>query len=59
MEPYCFLGANSTIRDGIVVARECIVGAGALVLKDTEEKGVYKGNPAVLLTKKSNELKKI
>jgi sugar O-acyltransferase (sialic acid O-acetyltransferase NeuD family) len=59
VEPYCFIGANSTIRNDITIASECVVGAGALVLEDTEEKCVYKGNPAVLLPKKSDELKRI
>jgi sugar O-acyltransferase (sialic acid O-acetyltransferase NeuD family) len=59
VEPYCFLGANSTIRDGITVARECIIGAGTLILEDTQEKGVYKGNPAVCLPIPSDELRGI
>jgi sugar O-acyltransferase (sialic acid O-acetyltransferase NeuD family) len=57
VEPYSFLGANSTIRDRITIARECVIGAGALILKDTQKRGVYKGHPAILLPKPSNELR--
>ena len=59
IEPYCFLGVNSTLRDGITIAKECVIGAGALILEDTQEKGVYTGNPAQLLPKSSDELSKI
>jgi sugar O-acyltransferase (sialic acid O-acetyltransferase NeuD family) len=59
VEPYCFLGANSTIRNDITVARECIIGAGTLILENTQEKGVYKGNPPQLLPMPSDELKSV
>jgi sugar O-acyltransferase (sialic acid O-acetyltransferase NeuD family) len=59
VESYCFLGANSTIADSVTVARECVIGAGALILKDTQEKGVYRGNPPVLLPVSSDKLHKI
>jgi sugar O-acyltransferase (sialic acid O-acetyltransferase NeuD family) len=59
VEPYCFIGANATIRNDVTIARESIVGAGALILEDTQEKGVYKGNPAVLLPVPSDKLKRI
>jgi sugar O-acyltransferase (sialic acid O-acetyltransferase NeuD family) len=42
IEPFCFLGVNATIRDETVVARETLVGAGALILKDTKPGEVYK-----------------
>lgn len=58
VEPYCFLGANATLRDGIVIARECILGAGALILKNTQERGVYIGNPAHLFPEPSNQLRR-
>ena len=55
--PYCIIGANSTIRDGgITIARECIIGAGVYVAKDTKERGVYINRPAEPLPKPSNEL---
>lgn len=42
IEPHCFLGANATIRDETILARETLVGAGALILRDTQEFEVYK-----------------
>jgi len=59
VEPYCFFGVNATIRDGIRIARESVIGAGALILKDTVERGVYIGQGATLLGKPSNELKRL
>ncbi len=57
IEPYCLIGANSTVRDGgIIIARECIIGAGASISQNTQEQGVYIGNPAKLAPRKSNEL---
>jgi sugar O-acyltransferase (sialic acid O-acetyltransferase NeuD family) len=36
-----FVGVNATFRDGITVAPRCVIGAGALIMKDTVEGGVY------------------
>jgi sugar O-acyltransferase (sialic acid O-acetyltransferase NeuD family) len=41
-----FLGLHSTVRDRVTVAERCIVGAGAVVVADTEPDGVYLGTPA-------------
>lgn len=46
VEPYCFLGVNSTIRDGVNLAEGSLIAMGSNVTKDTEPWGVYKGNPA-------------
>jgi sugar O-acyltransferase (sialic acid O-acetyltransferase NeuD family) len=59
VEPYCIIGANATIRDHVTIAKGCMIGAGALILENTVEKGVYKGNPAVLLPITSDELRNI
>lgn len=56
---YSFLGVNSTIRDGITIARECVIGAGTLILKDTVEKGVYKGKATELYLDDSSKLRRI
>jgi sugar O-acyltransferase (sialic acid O-acetyltransferase NeuD family) len=37
----CFFGVNATIRDAVTIAPETLVAAGAIVMKDTEPKGVY------------------
>ena len=51
-----FLGANATLRDAITIAPETLVGAGAVIMKDTVEKGVYLPPRAVLFNKKSDEI---
>jgi UDP-3-O-[3-hydroxymyristoyl] glucosamine N-acyltransferase len=42
IEPHCFLGVNATIRDETILARETLLGAGALILRDAKEFEVYK-----------------
>ena len=61
VEPNCFLGVNSTIRDNIKIAKESVIGAGAIITKDTVEKGVYYAAGANILKTEgsSAELKKI
>ena len=41
-----FLGVNSCFADNVVVGRDCVVGAGAVVVANLDERGVYVGNPA-------------
>ncbi len=51
-----FIGVNATIRNGITLARETLVGAGALVMKNTVERGVYIGKRAELLAQNADKL---
>jgi sugar O-acyltransferase (sialic acid O-acetyltransferase NeuD family) len=44
IESGSFIGVNATVSDRRRVAPNSIVGAGALILQDTVENGVYKGN---------------
>ena len=39
--PYCFLGVNSTFRDVITVGASNVIGAGAIIMRDTEDDEVY------------------
>jgi sugar O-acyltransferase (sialic acid O-acetyltransferase NeuD family) len=41
-----FLGISSCVADTVSIAPDCIVGAGAVVIRDTEPRQVYVGNPA-------------
>lgn len=50
----CFLGVNSTFNDNVKIAESCIIGSGALVVKDTERERVYVGSPAKPLPNKSS-----
>lgn len=53
----CFLGVNCTLRDDIHLAPRTVVGAGATVVKDTVEDGVYTGVAAKLRSQKSSQLR--
>lgn len=53
---YCFLGVNATLRDNITIAPNTLVGAGAVIMKDTIENGVYLPQRATLFDKSSDEL---
>jgi sugar O-acyltransferase (sialic acid O-acetyltransferase NeuD family) len=46
VEPYCFLGVNATIRDGLRLGEGTLVAMGACLARDTEPWSVYQGNPA-------------
>lgn len=59
IEPNCFLGVNSTIRDDIRLARETLVGAGAVVTKSTTERSVLAGPRPELLRITSDRLPKL
>ncbi len=43
---WSYLGVNSSLRDELSLAEDCVIGAGAVVVKDTEARQVYVGNPA-------------
>jgi sugar O-acyltransferase (sialic acid O-acetyltransferase NeuD family) len=52
----CFIGVNATLRNSIQIAPETLIGAGAVIMKDTVEKGVYLPQRAELFKKKSDEI---
>jgi len=56
IEQGCFIGVNATLRNGITIAPESCIGAGAVIMKDTETKGVYLPERAKLFSKKSDEI---
>ena len=45
IEEQCVLGINSTIIDNINIISNTQIGAGSLVIKSIEKKGLYVGNP--------------
>ena len=51
MEEFSNVGTNAIVLPGSILRRGVLVCAGSLLLGDTEEWGVYKGNPAVLVKK--------
>lgn len=40
------LGIGSTIKNNITICENCIIGAGAVIVKNIEEQGTYVGVPA-------------
>ena len=53
----CFLGVNSTVGHGVKVAKETLLGAGAVITKDTEEKGVYLAPRTMKISKTSDQIR--
>jgi sugar O-acyltransferase (sialic acid O-acetyltransferase NeuD family) len=51
---YSFFGVNSTLRDGSIIAPGTLVGMSASITKNTQEWGIYIGNPAKLLEGKKS-----
>lgn len=46
-----FLGSQSVMVNGTEIAEGCVVAAGAMVRRSLTKKGVYSGNPAMLMIK--------
>lgn len=53
---WSYLGVNSSIRDELSIAEDCVIGAGAVVVKDTDPRKVYVGNPARATGKDSHSI---
>lgn len=53
---YCFLGVNATLRNGITIAPRTLIGAGAVIMEDTEEGAVYVPQRAKKFHKSSDEI---
>ena len=41
-----FLGAGTTVKDGVEICSDVVVGAGSCVVKNIEQSGIYIGIPA-------------
>lgn len=55
MEEFSNIGTNAIVLPGSTLRRGVLLTAGSLLIGDTEEWGVYKGNPAVLVKKINGE----
>jgi sugar O-acyltransferase (sialic acid O-acetyltransferase NeuD family) len=44
VEDNCFFGVNSTIAHQVSIAKDAVIGAGALIMRDTLAEAVYKGD---------------
>ena len=41
-----WVGAGATVSNNISICDDCMIGAGAVVVKDIKERGTYIGVPA-------------
>lgn len=57
IEDNVFIGVNATLRDGVTVAKETLIGAAAMILKDTNPKEVYAPQKTKAFAKKSDEIR--
>ena len=51
-----FIGVNATLRNSITIAPQTLIGAGAVIMKNTRAKGVYMPERAKLFDKSSDEI---
>jgi sugar O-acyltransferase (sialic acid O-acetyltransferase NeuD family) len=51
-----FIGVNATLRNSITIGAETLIGAGAIIMKDTQPKSVYMPERAKLFQKTSDEI---
>jgi acetyltransferase-like isoleucine patch superfamily enzyme len=51
MEEFSNIGTNAIVLPNSTLRKGVLLTAGSLLIGDTEEWGVYKGNPAVLIKK--------
>lgn len=47
-----FIGSQSVVANGVKIADDCLIAAGTVVRKNLVKKGVYSGNPALLMIKR-------
>ena len=55
---YSFIGINATIGPHVSIGEGCVIGAGALILKDTKDFEVYKGGASAPSRVPSTRLRK-
>jgi sugar O-acyltransferase (sialic acid O-acetyltransferase NeuD family) len=56
IEQGCFVGVNATLRNSIRIAEFTLIGAGAVVMKDTAPRSVYLGARADRFAKSSDDV---
>jgi sugar O-acyltransferase (sialic acid O-acetyltransferase NeuD family) len=54
---YSFLGVNATLRDDIVIGEATLVGAGAVITRDTEPGSVWVAPRSVRLERSSDQIR--
>lgn len=51
-----FIGVNSTLHDSLTIGDECLIGAGAIISKNTTSKGVYVTQATKVFPKASDQI---
>jgi len=51
----CWIGINSTIIEGITIADETLIGAGSVIINNTQKYTTYVGNPARAISTHNEE----
>ena len=59
IEPFCFFGVNATVRDETIIAHDTLVGAGALILRDTKPFELYKAAPTEPAKIRSDQIRSL
>jgi UDP-3-O-[3-hydroxymyristoyl] glucosamine N-acyltransferase len=54
-----FIGVNATLRDNISIGRQCVIGAGTLILASVPDFGVLIGEATPVSRVPSNRLRNI
>jgi sugar O-acyltransferase (sialic acid O-acetyltransferase NeuD family) len=54
--PSCFIGVNATLRNSIVIGERTLIGAGAVVMKNTRPGSVYPGSRAQPISRTSDQM---
>jgi len=52
------IGANATILPGVHIGKNCLIGAGSVVVADVEDEAVVVGNPARMIKYKKDIIHK-
>ena len=50
-----WIGAGATISNNVDICKDCMIGAGTVVVRSIEKSGVYIGIPARLMSKTSED----
>jgi sugar O-acyltransferase (sialic acid O-acetyltransferase NeuD family) len=53
---FCFIGVNATLRNAIAIGERTLIGAGAVIMKDTRPESVYPGPRSERLPRTSDQM---
>ena len=56
---YCFIGVNATIANNVTIARDGLLGAGCMILRDTEPNKIYGAKMTVPIEKSARQYFKV